>query len=450
MLWAVAAIILMTGWGTFLYRGLVPGSLIAADDFRVIYGSSRAWLYGVNPYDAARLDRIWSIARGPSEHKPSLRGSRDLLYPPPTFVLVAPVAAFDWPVARELWAQLNLAALGVSIIAMVSLLRMKWRHPSTWIFVGAAIAFAPCITGVKVGQTSMILTALIASGHAMRVGGRPMAGGVLLGLAAVLKPQIGLVFLAYELFRWRWRVAGPALAVAVVISVLGIWRLEAAGVPWSQALAANVKAFTTGQGAGNPLPENVHRYQMIDLRPILHTFTTNRTLGVVGAFGIAAMLALAALAAWLRKLEDGRELLAISIGATLSLLIVYHRFYDASVLLIPLGWLVWALVSPEGSRFGWTRWAVLLGILPFFAPGAAFLNQMRAGGRIPAWLAENLLWDVFVVHHQAWALIWLTGALVMALLRCPGRSTPAFAWIGGLAGRAAASEAPEQGTPVRE
>jgi len=425
-------VLLLTGWGVFLYRGLMPSQISAADDFQVIYSSSRAWLYGVNPYEADRLDALWLAARGPRMHRPSERGSRDLLYPPPSFVLISPVAAFDWPVAREMWAWINVGAIAASIITTAWLAGMRGKHPSTWIFVGAAIAFAPCITGIKMGQLSMILTALVASGHALRLSGRPMAGGVLLGMAAVLKPQIGLVFLAYEIFRWRWNVAGPALAVAVIVAILGIVRLEANGVPWVESLSSNVKEFTTGIGNGNPMPENHLRYQMIDLRPVVHNFTADRAMAAVVTFGVMGLMGLAALAAWLRKLEDGRELLAMSIGASASLLIVYHRFYDASILLLPLGWVVWSLVTREGKRFGWTRWAVLLGILPFFVPGAVFIDKMQREGHIPGGLAENLLWDTFVVHHQAWALVWLTAALVLALLRCPDRTSPAFAWVGRL------------------
>lgn len=428
-LWVVALVVFMSGWAVFLYRGLLPGSLFAADDFRVIYISSRAWLYGLNPYDADRLDSTWAVADGPAQYRPSARGSQDLLYPPPTFVVVSPVAALDWPQARGIWAQVNLAAIGVTIISIVSLLGVRWRDPSTWIFVGAAIAFAPAITGVKVGQMSMIVVALIASAHALRAAGWAIAGGVLLGLAGVLKPQIGLIFVAYEVFRWRWRLAGPALAVAALVALVGVVRLEIAGVPWLETLSANVRNFTTGIGNANPLPENPHRYQMIDLRPVVHNFTDNRALALVGVMAIAGALGVAALGVWMRKQEDERELLALSIGAAGGLLIAYHRFYDAAVLLLPLGWLVWALVTPEGRRFGWTRWLVLLGLLPFFAPGAAALHTWTQSGRVPHWLGDHVLWDTFVVHHQAWALVWLTGSLVVAMARCPAREKPALAWL---------------------
>lgn len=440
-LWAVAAVVFLTGWGVFLYRGLLPGSLVAADDFRVIYVSARAWLYGVNPYEAPRLDEVWSIAGGPAAERPSVRGSRDLLYPPPTFVLVAPVAAFDWREAREIWALVNFAAMGVAIVATVFLLGLRWRHPSTWIFAGVAIAFAPCLTGVKMGQTAMLLTALIASGHALRVRGHPWLGGVMLGLAAVLKPQIGLVFVAYEVFRWRWRSAGPALVVAAVVACVGIVRLEAAGVPWVGSLGDNVSAFTTGRGDGNPLPENPRRYQMIDLRPIMHNLTPNRTLALLGTIGFVGVIGLVALAPWLRRQEDERELIAISLGCALSLLIVYHRFYDASVLLLPLGWAVWALCTSEGARFGWTRWAVLAGILPFFVPGSAALFRMTERGSIPAWATSLPGWDTFVMHHQTWAIVWLCGALILALWRCPPRERPALAWLGRVSG-----ERPREGS----
>jgi hypothetical protein len=148
----------------------------------------------------------------------------------------------------------------------------------------------------------------------------------------------------------------------------------------------------------------------------------------VGAFAVAGVLSLLALPAWLRRQEDGRELLALSIGAGASLLIVYHRFYDAAILLIPLVWVFWSLASVEGRRFGWTRWAVLLGLLPFFVPGAAALYTLERSGRLPERLTGNVLWEVFVLHHQTWALVWLVLALGGALGRCPARVGPAFAW----------------------
>ena len=431
ILWTIAVVVFMSGWGVFLYRGFVPGALIEGADFRIIYSSARAWVYGVNPYEADRLDQIWLAARGPSNERPTVRGSQDLLYPPSSFPLMAPFVVLDWPVARSLWAQANFVALAVSIWSLVYLLRLRWLSPVTWILVGAAIAFAPFHTGVKVGQTAMFVTASVIAGHALRLSGRPILGGVLIGIGAVLKPQVGLVFVAYEIFRWRWRVAGPALAALLLIAGLGIGRLWLSGVDWLPALQQNVANFTIGRGDGNPLSDNEHRFQMIDLRPVIHHFTDNRTLGALGAWGVAGLLGLATFLVWLRREEDRRELIALSIGGAASLLIVYHRFYDASMLLIPLGWAIWALGTPEGRRYGLARWAVLVGVLPYFVPGAAFLYQMMVRGHIRQGVWDNAMFQVFVLHHQSWALVWLVAAMIWALSRAPRRTAPALAWWPG-------------------
>ena len=47
ILWTIAVVVFMSGWGVFLYRGFVPGALIEGADFRIIYSSARAWVYGV-------------------------------------------------------------------------------------------------------------------------------------------------------------------------------------------------------------------------------------------------------------------------------------------------------------------------------------------------------------------------------------------------------------------
>ena len=75
------------------------------------------------------------------------------------------------------------------------------------------------------------------------------------------------------------------------------------------------------------------------------------------------------------------ELSAITV---ISLLPVYHRFYDATLLVLPL---CWAFVSLRRER---VAAVVSLGLmLPFLIPGGALLDTMQIAGRIPRALTNR-------------------------------------------------------------
>ncbi len=112
-----------------------------------------------------------------------------------------------------------------------------------------------------------------------------------------------------------------------------------------------------------------------------------------------------------RRRDPRLELLDLSAIAVISLLPIYHRFYDAALLVLPLGW---ALVSFRRPR----RFAVLslLMMTPFLIPGGTLLETMEVSGRIPAWLANRWWWQTFVMAHEVWMLLLLSLLLLWQML----------------------------------
>ncbi len=97
--WAIAVVATVVAACLFTVRGPWRGWQADNLDFALIYSSARGWAGGHNPYDGAALDAVWRDAGGPEAHRPTERGRHDLLYPPPSFVLLAPFAAPAWPVS---------------------------------------------------------------------------------------------------------------------------------------------------------------------------------------------------------------------------------------------------------------------------------------------------------------------------------------------------------------
>src|SRR4051812_41064306 len=97
---ALLILLLVLGCAVFAYRGplraMGPGGNY---DFTLIYGSARAWLTEGRPYETDAVSRAWQSGGGPPARDPTaVRGAGTLVYPPPTFPLLAPFAALPWPV----------------------------------------------------------------------------------------------------------------------------------------------------------------------------------------------------------------------------------------------------------------------------------------------------------------------------------------------------------------
>src|SRR4030095_5029856 len=87
-----------------------------------------------------------------------------------------------------------------------------------------------------------------------------------------------------------------------------------------------------------------------------------------------------------RMTTSRQELLSISALAALSLAAIYHRFYDA-VMLLPT--LAWSLAAWNDKPKATARLAFLL-ILPFLIPGAVILQEWARAGGWPAKLNGSL------------------------------------------------------------
>jgi hypothetical protein len=447
--------LLIVGSLVFLWRGPVRGAFNGHHDFALIYGSARAWLVGGDPYTAEDVRAAWAGARGTVDRDPmGTRESNVLLYPPGAFVVLSPVAALPWPLANAAWAIANTVLFSAAIwmVAVVGWPRERGKEPAAgdggralWIlmFSAAAVWFAPAATNAALGQTAMVSMALIAAAQVARVRGQRalagtgsespycggMASGLLLGAATVLKPQMALLFVVYEAGRLRWKSVAWAVAAAAVLMTIGAARMHWAGVDWWASWRANLSAFTA-VADGDPTRVNPIRHQMINLQYPLHNLTDDRGLVRVLTVAVLGLLSLAYLLVDLRRgRERGEgcgELLSLSMVAVVSLLIVYHRFYDAVLLLFPLALgiralRVWSLGGEQ--RKGWIarhgHLVTLLLVAPFFIPGAVALVRAAEAGWIPAWVSQSNVWELLILPHQPLALLLLCVWLVVLRWRTP-------------------------------
>ena len=159
------------------------------------------------PYDAALVDQaqVWLI--GPDVHH------RQFPYPPTALLLFAPLARIGFWTAAWIWACTGLAAFAMGVGA--TLPPPRWRRL-------ALLLMTPASVWAAVSGQSMFLVAGLAVAGLARIERRPILAGVLLGLAATLKPTPFVVAPVALAAGAAWRTAAAAAVTAGLAFVLSL------------------------------------------------------------------------------------------------------------------------------------------------------------------------------------------------------------------------------------
>jgi hypothetical protein len=190
-------------------------------------------------------------------------------------------------------------------------------------------------------------------------------------------------------------------------------RLEVGHTPWLGNYLNDNHVLLESGILANFTPVNPMRFGLINLQVLLYSFVGS----VRWANDLAVLMGVVLVMVWLngmrrRGAEADLELLDLSAIAVISLLPVYHRFYDAALLVLPLCWVfVWFRKSRMVGAVS------LLLMLPFLIPGGTLLETMQADGRIPSALVSHWWWEAIVLPHEIWALFFLSVLLLYEMSR---------------------------------
>ena len=426
---ALLIALLVLASAEFVVRG--PIRFLQARDFNDFispYIQTRAWMQGMDPYDPRTLPALWPtgankpvfITRDLASGTVVLKRGIPTAYPPTSFVLLSAVAWLPWRVAHGVWLTISLLAYGATVFALASLAGVRWPEPRSYLFFALALALAPFHTGLAAGSIVIVVVGVSALAVWAAAHHRNKLAGILIGVAVALKPQIGLPFLAYYLWRRRWRIVAPTLALLMVVAGIAIVYLRLNHTPWVDSYLYDNKVLFAVGSLGDFTEKNPIRFGLVNLQVLTYVFTLDRAMAGVLALVIAGVLGLLWL--WfLRRGGEHNELLELSGLLVLSLLPVYHRLYDASLLIFPLAW-SFAAWSTRGRVLARTT---LLLILIFLVPGGSALEQLQHTKFDSTW-QHSWWWMRFVMPHQVWALLLLSGILLQALRHCGAENAEAM------------------------
>jgi hypothetical protein len=341
-------------------------------DFEAVYFGSRCLLEHHDPYQESEFQRVFEIEKGETIDSPLGRicvrkGVVKCINLPTSLFLLAPMALLQWGPAHLTWMILTASILTLAAI-------LTWSFAANWL--NGIPLFLTCfllinskvvtsfgnLSGIAVGLCVIATWCILKERFAW-------AGVLCMALSLMLKPHTaGGVWLFFLLagagFRKR---ALQALALTAVLGVPAIVWVGQVSPHWPSEWNSNISASETESGINNPharVVEGYNPFSIIDLQTVTSIFVDSPKSYNGVAYAICFPLLLVWVVVTLRKHPSQAEaLLGIAAIAALSMLPLYHRMYDAKLLLLAVP--ACAMLVAEGGVTG--RIALLLTTASFVA-----------------------------------------------------------------------------------
>lgn len=355
--------LLLLGAAAFVLFAFVHASVSREPmmDFRLAYDSSRCLLQGCDPYNQSDVLRL--IQNGgltyPSDSNPNMIiGAIRDVYPPSEFPFTVLFALLPFSMAQAFWVGAIAASF---LLASVLLWALAARYSP--ILGGAllGLALAMGFPLVFYGNPGCLTVGLVGVAAGCFLLERwEVAGVVCLAAALGLKPQdAGLVWLFFLLAGGKLRLrALQSLIVTAAICLpflLWTWHLSP---HWPHELQDNLRAFTVHGGQDDPGPTatvNQGTCVITSLQALWSNLRDEPRFYNLASLSVVTPLLLLWGIVTLRTKRAGTTAwLGLAVIAPLSMLPVYHRSYDAKllILVVPACVLLW-------HEAGRSRWVAL-------------------------------------------------------------------------------------------
>lgn len=327
------------------FARLATSGQIQMFDFGAVYYGARCAMHHLDPYAAGPTLEEFEADGGsfaPSKADKSMGEvvitRNDNL--PTALFLTIPLALLPWGIAQNIWMILTAALL-------VAAAFLTWdlgagMTPLLWAGL-AGFMLAECDLLIDRGNVAGVAVSLCVIAAWCFLKNRFVwAGAVLLALSLLLKPHdSGFVWLYFLLAGGTLRKrALQTLAVTAVLAACAALWITPISPHWLQELHSNLATASARGGTSDPGPTGVSSpgiAESIDLQAVLSFFKDDPHFYNPVSYLICGILILVwGLKTWHKRFSMESARLALAAIAALSLLPVYHRPYDAALLLLAL------------------------------------------------------------------------------------------------------------------
>lgn len=354
-------------WGISLERGSRAGVM----GFPGVYLGTKCLLQHGDPYNVEQMQKVYDSAglTVPSQSA-ALRQSATLYVNlPTTFLFVAPFALLPLGVAQTAWLILTISCFILGAFLM-------WRlgnsySPGVSVFL-AFIVLANCEVIFSGGNTAGLVVGLCVIAVWCFLQDRLVGVGVVcLAIALAIKPHDAGPLWFYFLLaghRHTKRALQSGLLTLALAGIAFVWVSDVAP-NWLPEFRANLAIISARGGINEPGPLSIgvgSPDMIIDLQTFVSVLTDDPHIYNPITYAVCALL----LGVWsfvvLRSKQSVQKAwFALVSVMSLSMLVTYHRSYDARLLLlsIPACCMLWA----EGGAIGWIAFVLSAAAIVFTA-----------------------------------------------------------------------------------
>ena len=345
-------------WWGFTVGRTAPGG---NGDFKAIYYGSRTLIQHHNPYDAGEVEGVYRAEVAEHNSLPGVfsryRRLNLTLYVnlPSTLLIVAPFALLPLGIAQGLWMILTAVAFTLAAFLMWEI---GAKHAPILSTCLVGLLLANCQVLFATGNTAGIVVSLcvIAAWCFLRERYVP-AGISCMAVSLAIKPHdAGLVWLFFLLagVRYRTRALQTLAVTAVLVLSADLWVSHVAP-HWIHDWRSNMITISGPGGLNDPRPASVEGSTadgVISLQAVFSVFSDDARIYNLASYLVCGVLLIAWTITTLRSHPaQDKAWLALAAVVPLTVLVTYHRVYDAKLLLltVPACALLWA----GGGRLGW-------------------------------------------------------------------------------------------------
>jgi hypothetical protein len=355
---ALVCLLLSCGVSVFLGFYLERNMHDVMLDFKGIYYGTRCLFQHADPYKPGEPLRAY-MADG-ERLLPNEDGLRQNLtwdvYFPAASIFIAPFAMLPWGTAHLLWISFTAG----SLIFAAFLIWNSGADSAPIISVGLiCLILANSEILFLLGNTAGIVVSLCVVAVWCFLRERFIWAGILcLAFSLAIKPHdAGLVWLYFLLAGGIYRKrALQTLLATTVLAVLAILWVAPIAPHWMQELHSNI---LTACGLNDPVFASAVRIgpcMIINLQSAIYIFRDDpRVYNLVSYLVCGALLLVWSVSTLRSRFSQRRAWLALAAVVPLTLLVTYHRPYDAKLLLLTVP--ACALLWSEGKPI---RWIALL------------------------------------------------------------------------------------------
>jgi hypothetical protein len=345
---------------------IVWGSIIAANSysgmggFKAVFYGARCLIRHSDPYNPAVLQQVYASEGGKFSPNPAdaflfRRAMLVCVNLPTSLLLVAPFAVLPWKAAAVAWMVLLVAGLSMAAFLIWVIARDYALKPAT-LLISLLLANTEILLGL--GNLAGIAVALcVVAAWCLFEERFVRAGVICLAISLALKPHdAGLIWffllLAGGVYRKR---ALQAMAITAALALPAILWVASVSPQWPREFRANLNALSAHGSVNDPGPDSLtfrSADTVISLQSSFSLIRDEPRFYNAASFLTCGLLLLAGATRVLKsRFTKQNAWIALAAIAPLSMLPVYHRAYDAKLLLLAVP--ACALLWREGGSLKW-------------------------------------------------------------------------------------------------